>query len=62
MNAGILPPEDTDGSTSVGAMRPPFPSGLDRAAARPWAEAHSWDATLDGLRQVFESVAGRAAP
>jgi len=33
---------------------------LDAAAARPWAEAHSWDATLDGLRRVFESVSGRA--
>jgi len=32
---------------------------LDRAAARPWAEAHGWEATLDGMRDVFERLAGR---
>ncbi len=29
---------------------------LDAPAARPWAEAHTWDATLEGLHEVFERV------
>jgi teichuronic acid biosynthesis glycosyltransferase TuaC len=32
-------------------------SELEAAAARPWAERHSWDATLDGLRAVYERLA-----
>jgi glycosyltransferase involved in cell wall biosynthesis len=30
---------------------------LDRTAARPWAEARTWDSTLDGLAAIFGSVA-----
>jgi glycosyltransferase involved in cell wall biosynthesis len=31
-------------------------STLDAAAARPWAEARTWDSTLDGLAAIFRSV------
>jgi glycosyltransferase involved in cell wall biosynthesis len=55
--AGLLVPPTTEGLRD-GLLRL---SGLDAAAARPWAEAHSWDATLDGLQRVYESVTGRAA-
>jgi glycosyltransferase involved in cell wall biosynthesis len=29
---------------------------LDRSAARPWAEAHGWDETVDGMADVFQRV------
>jgi glycosyltransferase involved in cell wall biosynthesis len=32
-------------------------SELDAAAARPWAERHTWDATLDGMHAIFERLA-----
>lgn len=56
--AGLLVPATVEGlAGGLAAL-----GGLDAGAARPWAEAHSWDATLDGLRRVYESVrAGRAA-
>ncbi len=31
-------------------------SELHADAARPWAERHTWDATLDGMHEVFRSV------
>lgn len=32
---------------------------LDPAAARPWAERHTWDATVDGMHAIFERVCDR---
>jgi glycosyltransferase involved in cell wall biosynthesis len=55
--AGLLVPPTVEGLRD-GLLRLPV---LDAAAARPWADAHSWDATLDGLHRVYESVTGRAA-
>jgi len=32
---------------------------LDRGAARPWAERHGWEPTLDGLAAIYERVGAR---
>lgn len=32
---------------------------LERAAARPWAERHTWEATLDALAAIYERVAAQ---
>ncbi|HZJ70334.1 MAG TPA: glycosyltransferase, partial [Planctomycetota bacterium] len=29
---------------------------LDRAAARPWAERHGWEPTLDGMQAIYSRV------
>ena len=51
--AGLLV-EPSEAGLRAGHLRLPE---LDAAAARPWAEAHGWDATLDGLRAVYERLA-----
>lgn len=56
--AGLLVPATVDGLARGLAEL----GHLDAGAARPWAEAHSWDATLDGLRRVYESVCVGRAP
>lgn len=33
---------------------------LDPDAARPWAEAHTWEATVDGMQDLFTRLVGAA--
>ncbi len=35
---------------------------LQAAAARPWAERHGWEPTLDGLHEIFTGLAATLAP
>ena len=51
--AGLLV-EPSEAGLRAGLARLPE---LDASAARPWAEAHAWDATLDGLRALYERLA-----
>lgn len=48
--------EPTVDGLSAGLAQLP---SLDRAAARPWAERHTWDATLDGLHAIYTRVCAR---
>jgi len=50
--AGLLVEPSVDGLAD-GLRRLPE---LRAEAARPWAERHTWDATLDGMHEVFRSV------
>jgi len=50
--AGLLVEPDVDGLAD-GLRRLPE---LRADAARPWAERHTWDATLDGMHEVFSAV------
>jgi glycosyltransferase involved in cell wall biosynthesis len=50
--AGLLVPPTVEGLAS-GLQQLPE---LDAAAARPWAERHTWDATLSGMAAVFDEV------
>ena len=31
---------------------------LDASAARPWAEDHTWEATVDGMQSLFTRLVG----
>ena len=55
--AGLLV-EPTVAGLEQGLRRLPE---LDPAAARPWAEAHGWEATLDGMQSLFERLVATAA-
>jgi teichuronic acid biosynthesis glycosyltransferase TuaC len=50
--AGALVPPTVDGLAD-GLLRLP---ALRADAARPWAERHTWDATLDGMHAVLQRV------
>jgi glycosyltransferase involved in cell wall biosynthesis len=50
--AGLLVPPTVEGLVA-GLQQLPE---LDASAARPWAERHTWDATLSGMAAIFEQV------
>lgn len=50
--AGLLVDADVDGLADGLARL----HELDASAARPWAERHTWNQTVDGMQRVFEEV------